>query len=93
MYSAAKVGLAARETSSTRRAMVLEAGTPVTFEITPKTLTITINGSSDSKVYNGSEQTSETEVTPSCSDSLFDASKFSYTGATTITETAVGTYT
>ena len=68
------------------------AGTPVTFKITEKAVTITINGSSDSKVYNGSEQTSETTVTPSSEDSLFDASKFSYTGATTITKTNVGEY-
>ena len=69
------------------------AGTSVAFKITKKPVTITINGSSDEKVYNGSAQTSETTVTPSCSDSLFDASKFSYTGATTITETNAGEYT
>jgi len=62
------------------------------LEIEKREVTITINGSSDSKVYNGSAQTSETEVTPSCTDSLFDESKFGYTGATTITETNVGNY-
>ena len=62
------------------------------LKITKKAVTITINGSDDTKVYNGSEQTSETTVTPNCSDSLFDASKFSYTGATTITKTNVGEY-
>ena len=31
-------------------------------------------------------------MTASCTDSLFDADKFSYTGATTITETNVGNY-
>ena len=63
------------------------------FEITAKELTITINGSSDTKEYNGLDQTSETTVTPECSDAGFDANKFSYTGATTITQKDAGTYT
>ena len=62
------------------------------LKITPVEVTVTITGNSDSKVYNGEAQTSETEVTPSCEDELFDTSKFSYTGATTITKTDVGNY-
>ena len=72
--------------------MTFVAGTDVTFHITQKAITITINGSGDTQTYTGSELTSETTVTPSCSDSLFDAEKFSYTGATTITKTNVGEY-
>ena len=63
-----------------------------TLTINPLTITVTVNGSGDEKVYTGSELTSETTVTATCSDPLFDAGKFSYSGATTITKTDVGEY-
>ncbi|MBQ3620995.1 MAG: hypothetical protein II940_04920, partial [Methanosarcinaceae archaeon] len=65
---------------------------PADLTITKKAITVTIDGSGDTKEYSGSEQTSATTVTPSCDDSLFDADKFSYTGNTTITKTDVGEY-
>ena len=65
----------------------------MTFEIYKHKITITVNGSSDSKEYTGSPLTSATDVTASSDDELFDASKFSYSGAKTITETNVDTYT
>ena len=61
--------------------------------ITTKAVEIKIDGSDDTQTYTGSPLTSETSVTPSCDDELFDASKFSYSGATTITKTDVGNYT
>ena len=70
--------------------VTFEAGTPVKFKIEQKPVTITINGSSDTKTYTGEPLTSNTTVTPSCGDSLFDATKFSYSGTATITMTEVG---
>ena len=67
-------------------------GTPVSLEITPATLNITVNGDSDSKVYNGSLQTYVGTVTATSTDPGFDASKFSYSGDKTASGTDVNTY-
>ena len=68
-------------------------GTPVKLTITPATLNVTVNGDSDTEVYNGSEQTFDGTVTATSSDAGFDASKFSYTGAKTASGTNIGDYT
>ena len=68
-------------------------GDPIKLTITPAPLTITVNGSSTEKVYNGSEQTYEGTVTATSSDTGFDASKFSYSGSKTAKGTNVGDYT
>ena len=56
------------------------------------TITIMVNGNSDTKTYNGSEQSFEGTFTASSSDAGFDASKFSYSGDKTASGTNVGDY-
>ena len=64
----------------------------VVLVIEPAPLAITVNGSSDSRVYNGSEQTYEGTVTATSSADAFDASKFSYSGDTTASGINAGEY-
>ena len=79
--------------SDTNYTVTWTIGDPVKLTITPATLTITVNGSSTSKTYNAADQTYEGTVTASSEDAAFDASKFSYSGSTSVTGKNVGEYT
>ncbi len=62
------------------------------FEVTPKKLSVTAFSMESNYAYNGREQTHTGVV--QCTDTEgFDASKFSYTGNTTIKATNAGTHT
>ena len=63
------------------------------FAITKAPLSITVNGNSCEKVYNGSEQTFNGTFTATSTDTGFDASKFSYSGNTAASGTNKGEYT
>lgn len=63
------------------------------LKIDPAPLTITVNGNTAKKVYNGSLQTFKGAFTASSSDQGFDAGRFTYTGSTTASGTNVGEYT
>ena len=64
-----------------------------TLTVTQKAMTITVNGSSTSKVFNAAEQSYEGTLTPTSTTEGFDASKFSYSGNKTASGTNVGDYT
>ena len=63
------------------------------LKIEPASITIKVNGNTDSKVYNGEKQSFEGTFTASSDDPNFDASKFTYEGDTTASGTDVGDYT
>ena len=65
----------------------------VTVDIKKKPMTITVNGSGETRVYSGQEQVFEGTVTAAGSDSEFNASKFSYTGPVTVKGTYADVYT
>ena len=56
-------------------------------------ITVTLNGNSTTKDYNGETQTFEGTVTPTSESTLFDASKVAYTGTTAVTGKLADTYT
>ena len=66
---------------------------PGDFTINPASMSITVNGSNTSKVYNGSLQNYTGTVTATSTTEGFDDSKFSYSGSTTVSGTNVGEYT
>ncbi len=57
------------------------------------TITITVNGNTDSREYNGDNQSFEGSFTATSSDPDFDASRFSYSGTATASGKDVGEYT
>ena len=66
---------------------------PGKLTINPDSLNVTVGGSSAKKTYNGKQQTYNGTVTAKSSDPSFDASKFRYTGSTTVKGTKTGVYT
>ncbi|MBE6835201.1 MAG: hypothetical protein E7515_02990 [Ruminococcaceae bacterium] len=63
------------------------------LKINPKAINVTVNGNSDTKTYNGSQQTFNGTFTATCPDTGFDASKFTYTGSTSVSGKDAGEYT
>ena len=66
---------------------------PGKLTINPSTLNVTVGSSSAKKTYNGKQQTYNGTVTAKSNDPSFDASKFRYTGSTTVKGTKTGVYT
>ena len=63
------------------------------LKINPKAINVTVNGNSDTKTYNGSQQTFNSTFTATCPYTGFDASKFTYTGSTSVSGKNAGEYT
>ena len=64
-----------------------------TLTVTQATLTITVNGSSTSEVYDGTVHSYTGTVTATSTSAGFDATKFSYSGEKTASGTNAGDYT
>jgi len=65
----------------------------IDWSIAKAAITVTVTGTdAESAVYTGSEQTANVAYELACNAPLYDASKVSYTGDTTVSGTNVGSY-
>jgi uncharacterized repeat protein (TIGR02543 family) len=68
------------------------AAKEIGWSIAPAGITVTVEGTASSAVYNGDRQTKPVAYTLASDDALYDAAKVVYSGAETVAGTAVGSY-
>lgn len=71
----------------------IDKSKPIKMTINPKTLNVTVKGSSTEETYTGAMQSYTGTVTATCSDSFFKAAQFSYSGTKTVSGKNANSYT